>query len=211
MYTLFGSDSSGSAAVEVAFGVLQVPFRIVTASTWEPESAQAELRRHNPLGQIPTLVLPEGGVMTESAAILAYLGLAHPGSGLLPENPAERAQSLRGLVYIAANCYSCIGIIDYPERWLPEADETALEALRQGARRRLHQCWSVFADQFPPHPWLSGAQPGALDYLAAVVSRWSGARKHLQAERPGLFELVQRVEQLPVAAAVFARHFPENG
>jgi GST-like protein len=211
MYILFGSNGSGSAAIEVALGVLQAPFRVVTASTWEPESAQAELKRHNPLGQIPTLVLPDGGVLTESAAILTHLGLVHPASGLLPADDAARAQCLRGLVYIAANCYAAIGIIDYPERWLPEADKAAHEALRLGARKRLHLYWSLFADQFAPRPWLSGEQPGALDYFAAVVSRWSGARKHLQAERPALHELLLRVEQLPAVAPVFARHWPAQG
>jgi GST-like protein len=211
MYILFGSNGSGSAAIEVALGVLQAPFRVVTASTWEPGSAQAELKRHNPLGQIPTLVLPDGGVLTESAAILAHLGLAHPASGLLPADDAARAQCLRGLVYIAANCYAAIGIIDYPERWLPQADEAAREALRLGARKRLHLYWGLFADQFPVQPWLSGAHPGALDYFAAVVSRWSGARKHLQGERPALHELLLRVEQLPAVAPVFARHWPAQG
>ena len=32
--------------------------RVRRASTWEPDSAQDELQRVNPLGQIPTLVAP---------------------------------------------------------------------------------------------------------------------------------------------------------
>jgi glutathione S-transferase len=38
------------------------------------DSAQDELQRVNPLGQIPTLVAPDGSVLTESAAILIHLG-----------------------------------------------------------------------------------------------------------------------------------------
>jgi len=87
-------------------------YRVVTAATWEPESALAELRRANALQQVPTLVLEDGSVLTESAAILIHIGLTHPASGLLPQDGAARAQAIRGLVFIAANCYAAIGVID---------------------------------------------------------------------------------------------------
>jgi GST-like protein len=209
MWTLFGSDGSGSAAVEMALLRCGVPYRVERASTWEADSAQDALRRVNPLGQIPTLLLDDGSVLTESAAILIELGLRFPRSGLLPTGAGERARSLRGLVFIAANCYAAIGIIDYPERWCGDGSPAELDGLRQGARTRLHGLWEVFADQFgSKQPFLAGPQPGALDLLAAVVSRWSGARAHLKQQRPGLWAQLQCVETEPDLAPVFARHWP---
>ena len=209
MWTLYGSDGSGSAAVEMALLRCAVPFRVERASTWEPDSAQQLLQKANPLGQIPTLQGVDGSVMTESAAILIHLGLQYPASGLLPAGPAARGQTLRGLVYVAANCYAAIGVIDYPERWCKDGQAADLEKLRLGARARLHRLWEVFADQFPARgAYLGGAAPGALDMLAAVVSRWSGARAHLRAQRPELHGLLMRVERDPVLAPVFARHWP---
>jgi len=208
MYTLFGSQGSGSAAIEVALEIAGQPYRTVRASTWEADSAQAELRRANPLGQIPTLQLPEGGVLTESAAILVHLGLVHPASGLLPADAAARAQAIRGLVYIAANCYSAISIIDYPERWCIDPDAATNERIRLGARARLHHHWGLFADQFPATPFLTGDAVGALDVLAVVVSKWSGARAFLRENRPAFHAALQRIEAHPVVAAVFARHWP---
>lgn len=210
-WLLYGSDGSGSAAVELALRQAGQPYRVVRASTWEADSAQAELARINPLGQIPALRAPGGEVLTESAAILAELGLRFPASGLLPAESAARARSLRGLVFVAANCYAAIGLIDYPERWLAGGDGAAAIALRAGARARLHRLWELFADQFhdPAQPWLAGPAPGALDLLALVVSRWSGARAHIRAKRPGLHELLQRLDTLPAHAEVLSRHFPE--
>lgn len=207
-YTLFGSQGSGSAAVELALVWVGATYRVVRASTWEPDSAQHELAHMNPLGQVPTLVLPDGRVMTESAAILIELGLAHPASGLLPPAAPARAQSLRGLVYIAANCYSEVGISDYPERWLPGARKPARERLRQGARARLHQAWARFADLFPARPYLAGRSPGALDILAAVVSHWSGTRAYLSEERPDFLATLQRIEAHRRIAPVLRRHWP---
>ena len=72
-YTLFGSKGSGSAAIEAALTLLGEPFRSVDAASWEPGSGRDELQRVNPLCQIPTLVLADGSVLTESAAILIHL------------------------------------------------------------------------------------------------------------------------------------------
>ena len=207
-YTLFGAPGSGSAAVEIALARAGQEWREVRAATWLAGSAMDELGAVNPLRQVPTLVTPEGHVLTESAAILVGLGLAHPASGLLPMDVASRAQVIRGLVWIAANCYSCIGVIDYPERWLPQADEATRKALIEGAKDRLHVHWDLFADQFPAAPWLSGDALGALDALTVVVSRWSGSRRHLQASRPAFHELLQRIEAHPDVAPVIARHWP---
>ncbi len=207
-HILFGSRGSGSAAIEVALNMCGLPFRHVRASSWEPDSAVEELAKFNPLRQIPTLVLPDGSVLTESAAILIHLGLAHPGSGLLPVTPSARAQAIRGLVFIAANCYVAIGINDYPERWTTATTKPAQEKVRQGARHRLHTNWQNFADMFAAEPFLSGSEPGALDLLAAVVSKWAGARAYLGAHRPAFLATMQRVEAHPAVATVFAAHWP---
>ena len=208
MYTLYGFKGSGSAAVEAALHHCGLPYRLVDAASWEPGSAVAQLETLNPLKQIPTLQKPDGSVMTESAAILIDLGLTHPASGILPQEPSKRAQAIRGLVFVAANCYSAIGIIDYPERWCAEPDEATRERVRRGTRQRLHRHWEIFSDQFPAQPFLSGAAPGGLDFLAAVVSKWSGSRDHIREARPQLLAALERTERDPAVAAVFERHWP---
>lgn len=209
MFTLYGTQGSGSAAIEVALRTCGVPYLKVHASSWEKDSAVAELERVNPLKQVPTVVLPDGTVMTESAAILIELGLMFPETGLLPHDPASRARVLRGLVYIAANCYSAISISDYPERWTSDPSSPVLDALRAGTRAQLHRHWVTFADLFDGQgEFLGGEFPGALDYLAAVVSKWSGTRAHVQQHRPAFFQTLQRIEALPTVAAVFEEHWP---
>lgn len=207
-YVLYGARGSGSAAVEMALVLAQQPFRKVDAASWEAGPGRDELARVSPLRQIPTLVLPDGSVMTESAAILIHLGLVHPDSALLPVEASARAQAIRGLVYIAANCYAAIGIVDYPERWVSEHDDATGERIRAGTRARLHHLWDVFADTFPASPFLSGSTPGALDLLAAVVSKWSGTRQHLAQSRPQFTALLARIESEPRLAPVFATYWP---
>lgn len=207
-YVLYGTRGSGSAIVEIALRMCGQSCRTVHASSWEDGSAQADLRRLNPLMQIPTLRTPEGDVITESGAILMHLGLRFPDAHLLGGTPQRRDQVLRGLVYIAANCYSCISIIDYPGRYTTSDGKADHDAIVAGTKARLHRHWEVFADMFPGGPWLSGEQPGALDLMALVVSKWSGSRQHLERHRPEFFALLQRIEALPDAVAVCSAHWP---
>jgi GST-like protein len=182
MLTLYGTKGSGSAAVEAALRLAGQPFQLV---------------------QVPTLVLDDGTVMTESAAILIWAGLRFPQSGLLPPAPA---QAIRGLVFIAANCYAAIGVIDFPARFCADADEATGERIRAGTRSRLHEYWRIFAEEFGAH--MNAERPGALDVLAAVVSRWSGARAHLAVERPAFHAILERVEADARIADIFRRHWP---
>ena len=123
MFTLYGKKGSGSATTQIALEVAGAPYRVVETASWEPNDAFQELLRVNPLGQIPTLVLPDGSVLSESAAILIHLGSVYPDSGLLPRDHSARAQAVRGMVFIAANCYAAISVIDFPERWCDKPDD----------------------------------------------------------------------------------------
>ncbi|KAB0563884.1 glutathione S-transferase [Pseudomonas palleroniana] len=205
MYTLYGTDDSGSCMIEIALQRCAVPWHRVEASSWQEGEGTEALARINPLKQIPTLVTPDGQVLTESAAILIYLGMAFPASDLLAGN---RAQILRGLLYITANCYSAIGIIDYPQRWLGNADEALQAQLVSGTRRYLHQAWVMFADQFAEQLFAPGNVPNALGIMAAAVSHWDEAREVLTALAPSFAQSLAHVDADPIVAPVFARHWP---
>jgi GST-like protein len=208
MLTLYATKGSGSAAVEAALALAGLEARLVDAASWQESPGLEALKKVNPLAQIPTLVLDDDGILTESAAILIHLGLVHPHSGLFATDASIRAQQIRGLVFIGANCYAGIGILDYPERWVADPDDALRKAMQTRGRARLHELWQIFADQFPAQPWLSGERLGALDILAATVSKWAGARKALAGSRPEFARVLGRVDADPRIAAVWARHWP---
>jgi GST-like protein len=209
-YVLYGKLGSGAASVHAALEIIGAPYRLMETASWEPNAAFDELLKINPIGQVPTLQLPDGSALSESAAILMHLAEAHPDAQLLPSDASARAQAIRGLVFVAANCYPCITIIDYPERFCAnaDADDAVKERIRAGTRERLHRHWEIFADMFPPRPYLSGANLGALDLYAGVVSKWSGSRAHVAQHRPRFHEALQRIDAHPKVAPVFARHWP---
>jgi GST-like protein len=205
-YTLYGARGSGSAAIEMALRAAEQPYRLVSAANWEPGPGLEALRQVNPLAQIPTLVLGDGTVLTESAAILIHLGLTHSSAALLPAASGTRALALRGLVFLAANCYAAVSVSDYPERWTTARGSAAHGRVRTAARAQLHRDWEVFADTIAPVTVMAEATPGALAFLAVVVSQWSGARQHLQTARPDFHAWLLRAEAHPRLAGTLAEH-----
>lgn len=95
MLTLYGTKGSGAAAIEAALARAGLAYTAVDAASWMPGPGFDELLRVNPLGQIPTLVLADGTVMTESAAILIHLGLTAAPGCLLPLDASDRARAAR--------------------------------------------------------------------------------------------------------------------
>ncbi|WP_122430414.1 glutathione S-transferase [Pseudomonas viridiflava] len=208
MHTLYGAKGCGSAAIEVALGLCATPYTLIDACAWEEGPGTEALKQVNPLMQVPVLVLPDGTVVTESAAILIHLGLEFPEAGLLPRAASERSQALRALIYIATNCYLPSAIIDFPERWLVDGDEATHRKLESGARLRLYWHWQMFSDLFAkPGHWHPEA-PGAVEILASIGSRWSGARDDLRGSRPTFHASLLQIDAHPVVNAVVQRHWP---
>src|ERR1700735_1616192 len=103
MLTVYGAAGSGSIAVEAALTLLGIPYDLVEAGARADEAARERVAPVNPMRQVPTLVLEDGTIMTESAAILIWLADRHPESGLAPAPmAAEGAAFLRLMLYVSS-------------------------------------------------------------------------------------------------------------
>ena len=69
-YKLFGRAGWGSALVEAQLAWYGLPFAFEpVGDLFKEPDARSKLEKVNPLAQVPTLVMPDGTVMSESAAI----------------------------------------------------------------------------------------------------------------------------------------------
>ena len=73
-HVLHANPGWGSAIIEAQLAWYGLPARIVdVGDLFESADARARLLPLNPVAQVPTLVLPDGTVLTESAAITLHL------------------------------------------------------------------------------------------------------------------------------------------
>ena len=84
-YKLYGRPGWGSAIVEAQLVWYGLPY------TFEPvedlfrtPDADAKLKKVNPLAQVPTLEMPDGSIMSESAAITLLLADIAGSDSLVP-------------------------------------------------------------------------------------------------------------------------------
>jgi GST-like protein len=170
-YILYGDRRSGSATVEMALAEIGAPVELRPVPLEGDHQLAADYRRINPMGRVPTLVLPDGTVMTESLAILLTLADRHPEAALLPPpGDSGRARALRWMTLAAAEFYPHVTRADYPERFTP--DPAQAPAIRARAVEMGRGIWRLMEREAAPDPFVLGAlfarrhlpfRPDALD------------------------------------------------
>lgn len=207
-YTLYGDLGSGAFSAEAALAEAGAPYSFALVSLERNEQKAPAFLAINPSGKVPALRLPEGEVITESAAILLTLADHFPQSGLLPPGASnERAKAYRWLAFMAGEIYPIVEIVDYPERFVPEGE--AAEALRKIARDRIRERILII-ERMIQGPFLLSGGFSLLDIYAAMFSRWSLEAEWKREHLPRLLALAQAVSQRPAIAPIWRRHFREG-
>jgi GST-like protein len=205
-YILYGDAGSGSAPVEMALAEIGAEVDIRPVPLNHDAQLAADYRRINPMGRIPTLLLPDGTVVTESLAILLTLADRHPEAGLLPP-PGEsgRAIALRWMALLAGEFYPCVTRNDYPERF--STDPAHAPGIKARAQEMGHEIWRIVEAGAAPAPFVLGARFSVADIYLAALSRWLGGKAWMPQHCPRIEAMAQAVAARPAIAPVWARHF----
>ena len=208
-YVLYTANRSGAASVEVLMLALALEFERKDATPWSepPGPFFEELKRVNPLGQLPTLITPGGEILTESVAVLWTLLERHPSDWVPARSTRDRATCLRWMQFAASTVYCAVGVADYPARWTTADDEASRKAVEDAAVSRMKLGWDVIAAQHAGTSFFLGERPYVCDVYLANLSRWWKMRDYLRERHPGFCELMARVDALPEVSPVWARHW----
>ena len=200
---LYGSKGCGSAVVEATLQLAGIEYQYIDAIAWEPFKHHADLVKLNPLAQVPTLVLDDGTVMTESAAIILWLCERLP--QLVPKQAAPRALFYRWMIFVPANMYALFPFRDFPAKWVDGED--AQISFRARIAERLKSFWMQLEAELQPAPYVLGGEMSALDIYLAMISQWSPGRKWVTENCPGIIGAVNLTERHPVVAKVWEKNF----
>ena len=204
-YTLYGDLGSGAFSAEAALAETGAAYNFELVSLEKNEQKAPAFLAINPSGKIPALRLPEGDIVTESAAILLTLADHFPQARLLPPGGgSERARAYRWLAFMAGEIYPMVEIVDYPERFV--AQEPAVDKLRESARDRVRER-ILLIERAAAGPFILQSGFSLLDIYAAMFTRWSIGRQWREANIPRLNTLAETVALRPAIAPVWARHF----
>lgn len=203
-YKLYWSKSSGAFPAAVLLDAAGVDYEGIELSLEAGDQRAADYLKINPRGQVPTLVLPDGQVMTESAALCLYLGDRHPEHGLMPgpDDPA-RPTVLRWLIFAATQLYEDDLRIYYPDRYTLDGD--GVPAVKAAAFAAFESHLDIIEAAIGAGPFLLGARMTILDVYLAMLVSWHPHAAPGAGRFPRLAPLAEAVRAEPRVAPAWAR------
>ncbi|CAE6406310.1 unnamed protein product [Rhizoctonia solani] len=222
-YILFHAPGVGSTFPLALLRVFDVLHEVVACNYEETTVRKgpnyARLVEANPLAQFPTLITPEGYVMTEMVGIGLYLhdrfakGTAWDIHTL---SPTQQAAFYRWFIFIPANVYPLLTIIEFPSRFLSIPSEFSADAkqvesfVKAGTSAKWEELWKMIeremTGELKAGTFLLGTEhPTLLDILLSLVAhytphpRYSWFREHC----PKLHKNVAETLQTDIIKDVF--------
>lgn len=144
-------DSPFVRRVGISLHILGMPFERLLLSVFSNADA---LRAYNPVGRVPALVLDDGEVLVESAAILDYLDdAAGPERALMPTRGVERRKAQQLMAFATAASDKAIAVVYEHRRSAANIDEGWVARCRGQLERALSEIERrLAADQPLPDP-----------------------------------------------------------
>jgi len=203
-------DSPFVRRVAITMKMLDIPFE---HGNWSVGKDFDKIRKYNPLGRVPTLVLDDGEVLIESAAILDYLDeRADESRALLPRSGAGRRQALRIMVTATGAAEKGVSMVyerafrPAEKRHQPWVDRCKTQV--HGALQELEKICAARKGE-----WLiddSVKQPDITLSCVLTFLKDTMQLNESNAPYPALWTHVQRCEALPAFKATYVPFFVPN-
>ena len=193
--TLYSMPSSGNSyKVRLLLALEGRAHTHVPIETNTQELAEAKAAGHLPLGKLPALHLPCGTILTESNAILWYLGA---GTGWVPDNALEQAQMLAWMFFEQNRHEPVVAVraslATYPHLAHEATPERMAALLDEG-----HALLGLMEDALDGQDWFCGASPTLADVALYAYTHTAGTRGGFDMDRfPRLTAWCARVAALP--------------
>lgn len=201
---ILGSQGCGSAMAEIFFHMAGIPFDREEVDYDKPGPGRDKLRSLNPLGQVPTIVMPDGSVLTETLAVAHYVHRLHPELGLIPSGEKEFIQFQRWSVFLVASVYPTFTYGDHPEQWV--SDAKAAPSLRESTDLERQKNWQMM-EKAAGSPYFLGETFSAIDIYLAVMTNWRPREEWFAEHCPKILQVARKVRELPKVKEIYARNF----
>lgn len=199
-WLVMGMKGCGSAIAEAVLTVAGIAYDR-EEHDYESEAGRAALLAKNPLAQVPTLLAPDGAVMTETAALALHVDEIAPKAGLLPPigDPLRR-EALRQLVFLVSAIYPTFTYGDNPAKW------GCGDELRDATNAHREKLWKHL-EGAARGPWFLGERWSVLDVYISVMSRWRPGRAWFAEHTPKLAAIAVAVDRDKRLADVWGANF----
>jgi glutathione S-transferase len=186
---LYDYDASGNCLkVRLLLGLLDRPYERVPIDIFAGDTLTDAFGRLNPVREVPVLELDSGEVITQSAAILWYLG---EGTAYVPGDPLDRGRVVQWLSFEQERVMGALGGARF--RILTGRDDPALEGRLANGRAAL----DVLDAHLAATPFMVAGAPSIADLALYPYISVAGDAGVDPAQWPAVAAWLERLRALP--------------
>jgi glutathione S-transferase len=207
---LYWALDSGALAPHILLEEAGAEYELSVLDMENADESSQNYLKINPRGQVPAMVLEDGEIITESAAISLHIADSHPAAELIPPmGSSERARVYRWLFYAASNIYEGVLRFYYTERFT--TDENQVDQVRESARLFIDYSWDLLEKELGQGPYLLGDTYSLVDPYLLMLTNWHDQPENLFTNNPLLKRLCDAVKARPAVQRIWSQHFPDEG
>ena len=193
---LYYSPGSCSLSVHIALNETGQPFELRKFATADRANYSPEYLAVNPKGRIPALLI-DGFILTETPAILTYIGRRFPEANLYPAGPSEaEARCLELLAWSSNTVHVAFAQLMRPERFVLR--EESYPPVKESGQANYGRCLADIDARLQRNEYAVGPQFTVVDGFWLVFFRW-GMRSgyDMRAMFPAYTAYVERLLNRP--------------
>jgi len=203
---LYGVPQGCSFGSIVALEWLGLPYRLCRINM--PQDVQSDLYALiNPIRETPALLLEDGAVLTESAAILQNIAARGINRGLgFAQGTREYDHLNQRIAFLNTTFFSSFGPLW--RAYEMEANPPVQSVLRQVGREAVAKAHAQLESMLADTDWLAGSQRTLADAYFIGLARWATYHRVVE---PGTYPRLQRlIDRLEADPAVIFAHAIEE-
>lgn len=202
MMLLYYAPGSCSLASHIALEEAGAVYETARMDLRAGDQRQADYLALNPLGRVPALAV-DGAVLTENAAILAYIAQRFPQAGLAPINDALAFARVQGFnVFLASTVHPAHSHGVRGSRWADDA--SAIAAMKAKMPRVVSDCFELIERDWLVGPWVMGETYSICDPYLFTLARWLEGDSVDPARFPKVEAHRRRMAERPAVRKVLA-------
>jgi len=202
MLKLYSTPGTCSLASHIALEESGAVYAVETIDFARQQQRSADFLRVNPKGRVPALVT-DRGIITESPAILAYIGQSFPDSAIgVPKDPFEFARIQSFNAYLCSTVHVAHAHKRRGSRWAD--DPAAIEAMTLKVAGNMGDCFELIENTMFSGPWVMGETYSIADPYLFTLTGWLEGDGVDPARFPKVFDHFQRMTERPAVKKVLA-------
>ncbi len=202
MLKLYFSPGSCSQASHIALEEAGAAYEAERVDFGKQQQRSAEFLRVNPKGRVPALVT-DRGVITESPAILAYIGQRFADTPVgVPKDPFAFARVQSFNAYLCSTVHVAHAHKRRGGRWAD--DPAVIEAMMLKVASNMSECFDLIETTMFSGPWVMGEAYSIADPYLFTFTSWLEGDGVDPRRFPKVYEHSQRMTERPAVKKVLS-------